>query len=360
MLHRRFGWLAVIVVACVAGEASESVVPASHLLIPLLAGFAAAMSGLVTGQVPSRVNRVSHAVLGVMIGASLSPVGLHRSAGAILPLVAVTVMTVVFSLAAGVVLHRVGRVDRATAFLGMVAGGSAAVVSCAEDLKADARMVAIMQYFRVGLVAATAPVLAGWLLTSPDVSVGPGNATQPAWHPISGPHQGAGLVLVAVVAIAGAEAGSRLRLPSAGLLGPMLVAAALTMTGAASDFAPSGVLRSALFTIIGLDVGLRFTRSAITRMGRILPLALACTVAVSIACAAAAWILSRLAHIPLLDAYLATTPGGINAVLAAAATSHADISLISSVQSLRLFSMVLITPLLLRVTERWINRPCIP
>lgn len=358
--RRYWVWLAVIVVACVAGEATESVVPASHLLIPLLVGFVAAISGLVTGQVPPRVNRVSHAILGVMIGASLSPIALHQAAGAIVPLTVVTVMTVLFSLAAAVVLHWAGRIDRATAFLGMVAGGSAAVVSCAEDLDADARMVAIMQYLRVGLVAVTAPVLAGLLLTSPGPAAGAGHAAAPDWYPVSGSHQVAGLMLVAVVALAGAEAGRRLRLPSAGLLGPMLIAATLTVTGAATGFAPSGALRSLLFTIIGLDVGLRFTRSAITRMGRILPLALACTVAVSVACAAAAWLLSRLVHIPLLDAYLATTPGGINAVLATAATSHADISLISSVQSLRLFSMVLLAPLLIRMTARWNDRPCLP
>jgi cytochrome bd-type quinol oxidase subunit 1 len=114
--RRPWVWLAVIVLACVAGEVAESVVPASHLLIPLLVGFVAAISGPVAGQVPPRVNRVSHAVLGVMIGASLSPVALHQSAGAIFPLVVVTVMTVLFSLAAAVVLHLAGRIDRATAF----------------------------------------------------------------------------------------------------------------------------------------------------------------------------------------------------------------------------------------------------
>jgi uncharacterized protein len=355
---RRWVWLPVILTACVAGEAAESVVPASHLMVPLLVGFAAAISGLVVGQVPRRLNRASHAVLGVMIGASVSPVALHQAAGAIVPLAAVTVMTVVFSLAAAVVLTMVCRLDRATAILGMVAGGSAAVVSCAEDLEADARLVAIMQYLRVALVAATAPALGGWLLASP--AAPPGHAGRAAtsawWHLVSGPHLGVGLMLVAAVALAGAWAGRVLRLPSAALLGPMLVAAALAMTGASTGFAPSGALRSALFTIIGLDIGLRFTRPAIARMGRILPLAMACTVVVSVACAALAWLLSWLVHIPLPDAYLATTPGGINAVLATAVAFHADIPLISSVQSLRLFSMVLLAPLLIRVAGRWSGR----
>jgi membrane AbrB-like protein len=351
-------WSPIILAACVAGEGTESFLPASHLMAPLIIGFAAAISGLVVGQVPPRVNRLSHAVLGVMIGASVSPVALHQAAGAVLPLTIVTVMTVVFSLAAAAVLTLVGRVDRATAILGMVAGGSAAVVSSADDLEADARVVAVMQYLRVGLVAATAPALAGLLMTSPAPPDVVGRVPAESWnHLVSGPNQVPGLLLVAVIAFAGPEAGRRLHLPNAALLGPMLLAAALSLTGAATGFAPSGALKSVLFTIIGLDVGLRFTRSALTGMGRILPLAVACTASVSVACAALAWLLSRLVHIPLPDAYLATTPGGINAVMATAASSHADIPLISGVQSLRLFAMVLLAPFLIRIAARWYDRP---
>ncbi|WP_329246318.1 AbrB family transcriptional regulator [Actinoallomurus sp. NBC_01490] len=343
--------------ACIAGEAAESVVPASHLLVPLVVGFVAAISGLVVGKVPSQVNRGSQAVLGVMIGASLSPTALHQTAAAAVPLTIVTALTVVVSLAAAALLAGVARLDRPTALLGMIAGGSAAAVACAEDVRADARLVAIMQYLRVALIAATAPVLAGWLLASPTPSGDSHPANPPAWHLVTGPNQGAGLVLVAVVAFAGTVAAGRLRLPSAALLGPMLLAATLTMTGTTAGFAPSGALRSALLTVIGLDVGLRFTRSALTRLGRLLPLALACSVAISIACAMLAWSLSKLVHIPLTDAYLATTPGGINAVIATAAASHADVPLISSVQSIRLFCMVLLAPLLIRLAARWQDRP---
>ncbi len=41
----------------------------------------------------------------------------------------------------------------------MVAGGSAAIVGAAEDLGADARMVAFMQYLRLALVVLTMPLL---------------------------------------------------------------------------------------------------------------------------------------------------------------------------------------------------------
>jgi hypothetical protein len=132
----------------------------------------------------------------------------------------------------------------------------------------------------------------------------------------------------------------------------MLVSAIVTATDAAPGFAPTGILRSLLFTMIGLDVGLRFSRRTVWSLRRILPGALACILAISTACGALAWTLSAFTRIPFADAYLATTPGGINAVLATASSSHANLSLISSVQSLRLFEMAFLAPLLIRLTVR--------
>ncbi|MFJ8387764.1 AbrB family transcriptional regulator [Streptomyces sp. NPDC094438] len=345
-------WTAVTLGACAAGEVAEPILPAPHLLAPILAGLAIALAGFTAGKLPVRVNRLSQAVLGVLMGSYLSPTTLHQASGAILPLTAVTAATAALSLAAAAVLTRTGRVDRATATLGMAAGGSAAVVSCAEDLGADPRLVAFMQYLRVALVATTAPLLVQWLLTpASDAQVQAGTDPK-VWNLVDGPSQGAGLLLLTLVALAGAAVGRRLRLPSPVLLGPILLAAALTVTGAANGFAPDGPLRTALFTAVGLDIGLRFTRPALARMRHLLPLTLACTLAVSTACAALAWLLSATTGIPLADAYLATTPGGINAVLATAVSTHANVPLISSVQSLRLFVMVLLTPLLIRVSAR--------
>lgn len=158
--------------------------------------------------------------------------------------------------------------------------------------------------------------------------------------------------MLAVIAPLGVLLGSRLRLPSPATMGPMLVSAVLTVSGLAHGFAPSGMLRTLLFTMIGLDVGLRFSRRTVRHLRRILPAALACTLAVSAACGALAWTVSALTHIPFGDTYLATTPGGINAVLATASSAHANLPLISSVQSLRLFVMAFLAPLLIRLTVR--------
>ena len=54
----------------------------------------------------------------------------------------------------------------------------------------------------------------------------------------------------------------------------------------------------------------------------------------------------------LLDSYLATTPGGLYAVLAVAYGSNADTTFIVAVQTLRVVAMVLLAPL----AVRWLLR----
>ncbi len=71
------------------------------------------------------------------------------------------------------------------------------------------------------------------------------------------------------------------------------------------------------------------------------------------ACFALAWLLELTTDVPLLDAYLATTPGGLYAVLPIAYGSGADTTFVLAVQGLRLFAMVLAAP----AVVRWLVRP---
>jgi hypothetical protein len=103
-----------------------------------------------------------------------------------------------------------------------------------------------------------------------------------------------------------------------------------------------------LFVIIGLEIGLRFTRASLRQIWRLVPGIVLATIAITSASSLVTYALSVAAHVPFLDAYLATTPGGINAVLAVAASSHADLTIISTTQTLRLFVIVLLMPIFLR------------
>ena len=62
----------------------------------------------------------------------------------------------------------------------------------------------------------------------------------------------------------------RVRLPSPMLLGPMILAGALTLSGATTAIAVPPALRETAFALIGLQVGLRFTVATVRQVGRLL------------------------------------------------------------------------------------------
>ena len=74
--------------------------------------------------------------------------------------------------------------------------------------------------------------------------------------------------------------------------------------------------------------------------------------AIVVACAGLALLLVPLADVSFADAYLATSPGGLYAVLAASVAIEANTTFVVSVQVLRIFVMVLAAPPLVRLIVR--------
>jgi uncharacterized membrane protein AbrB (regulator of aidB expression) len=51
--------------------------------------------------------------------------------------------------------------DRPTAAFGMIAGGAAGIIAIADELEADNRLVAVLQYLRVLVIVVLTPLVAG-------------------------------------------------------------------------------------------------------------------------------------------------------------------------------------------------------
>jgi membrane AbrB-like protein len=269
-----------------------------------------------------------------------------------LAVLVVTVGTLVLSLLAGLLLRLHRGITPVTGAFSMVAGGASGIIVMARDLGADERMVAVLQYLRVLLIVVLMPLVAttvyGAGASSGTASAGAGSDWPEA------------LAFTAACGVVGVLLGRRLHIPVAPLLGPMLTAAAVALTGVASAVVHGGVpplLQDAAFLVIGLQVGLSFTRASLRTIGRALPLALAVILGLIAACAGLGALLAAVAGTTALDGYLATTPGGLYAVLATASSSGADTTFVLSVQVLRLFVMLLSAPLLARWLRRKTARP---
>ena len=128
----------------------------------------------------------------------------------------------------------------------------------------------------------------------------------------------------------------------------MILTGALVLAGPLEGFAVPDLLGQTAFALIGLQVGLRFTPATVRLLGRLTVPVLLSIAGLLVSCFGLAVLLDLTTSATLLDSYLATTPGGLYAVLAVAYGSGADTTFIVAVQSLRVVAMVLLAPLAVR------------
>lgn len=335
-------WLRVALGVLALGTVAHALhVPAGWLLAGLAVGLAVALSRGHTPALPDPLLVAAQAAIGAALGARAQPAVLAEVSRELPAVVGVALGTLGLSVLAGLVLARFTSLDRPTAVLGMLAGAAEGVVVVSQEARADARLVAVMQYLRVVLVVASVPLFAGVLFevgrpVSPAASGAPGLGVL-------------GFVLVAVV---GGVAGRVLRLPIGALVGPLVLGALASAVGVPLVTPPAAA--AGALAVIGLSVGLTFDADALRHAGRLLPAMLGGVAIVVGGSGVLAVGLARWAGVDGLTAYLATSPGGLNAVLATAYDTGAVVGFVLAVQVLRFLVFVAAAPLL---ASRWSTRP---
>jgi uncharacterized protein len=316
--------------------------PSSYLFAALLVGLAIALTRPGSVDLPPLAFRAAQAVAGVSLGAYVRADALRAVTGSLVAVLLVSAATLMLSLAAGAILARTTPLDPATAALGLIAGGASGIVGMSRELGADDRLVAFMQYLRVLVIVALTPLGIALLFGGHHAAA---DAVVPAASTFGAACE---WPLTAVLAAAGAAIAASLRVTAGVLLGPMVLTAAVVLSGLADSFAVPALLGQVAFSLIGLQIGLRFTRSTVRLLGRLTGPVLLSIAGLLVACFGLAAVLAATTPATLLDAYLATTPGGLYAVLAVAYGAGANTTFIVAVQSLRVVAMVLLAPLAVR------------
>jgi len=335
-----------VVAAAIAGALLFAALglPSPALFGGLLAGLVRALAFRRRVAVPTAAMTAAQAVVGVSLGALVDPATLRTVAANWLPVLLVTLGTLLLSLLAGLTLRLQRGISPVTGAFALIAGGASGIIVMARELGADERMVAVLQYLRVLLIVVLMPVIATGIYGASSSSGSGASGGGPAW-PVS-------LLFTVGCGVLGLLAGRLVRLPVPALLGPMLLAAAVDLSGLGGGAQVPGLIGVAAFLVIGLQVGLSFTRDSLATIGRALPLALGVIVGLIVASAGLGAVLAATTGASPLDGYLATTPGGLYAVLATATDSGADATFVLAVQVLRLFVMLLTAPLI----ARWLRR----
>jgi membrane AbrB-like protein len=323
-------------------------VPSSVLFGALLGGMAHALTSRTPLALPPWTFRTGQALVGVTIGSLVSLDALSAMGGSLVAILLVTAGTVALSLAAGRLLALRPDVSRVTGAFAMVAGGASGVVAVARDLGADDRVVTIVQYLRVFVVLVTMPLVTA-VVFHPAHGVGT--------FRLAGESVGADLAYTVVAVGLGLLVARLVPISTATLLGPLAVAVALTATGWLGAPVVPVPLQWLAYAVIGVQVGLRFTRESLASIARMLPVVLLIIVGMVAATALMGALLAWSTPVDGLTAYLATTPGGLFAVLATAADSGSDVTYVMAVQLLRLLVILAFTPLLARYLRARPGRP---
>jgi membrane AbrB-like protein len=261
------------------------------------------------------------------------PVAAHAGTFALSTFSVLLVATLV-----GLVLARARVLPGSTALWGMFPGGATVMVVLSGSFGGDMRLVAVMQYMRVVVAATAASLIARLAGLS-----GGAAQSQPWLGPVAWPSFAA---VVAIVLFSGLVV-PRCRVPAGALLVPMVLATMLQDVGLLRVELPR-LLLVASYVVVGWAVGLRFTREAFASALHSLPQIIASVVGLVAACAGIAWALSRITHIDLLTAYLATSPGGADSIAIIAAGTPIDVAFVMSTQMARVVSVLVLGPPLVK------------
>lgn len=322
--------------------------PAALLLGPLATAIAFGVAGAAV-RPPSVVRMASSALIGCLVAVSLGAAMGPAMLGHLPTFLIIGVSTVVLSLGLGWLLARLGWFEGATSVWGLSPGGAASMIALAQDMGADARTVAMMQYFRVLLVAAAAIGLAH--LAAPGAHAGPARA----WF---GALDGRGLAELFGLALVGAVLSKVLKFPAGIFLIPGLLGAGLIAVGWLHPEAPP-LLGAMAYAVIGWNIGLSFTPSSLAHSARALPRIIAATLILIALCGLSGLAISRLCGVDPLTGYLATSPGGVDSILIIAASTPVDLPFILAAQVMRIVLVLMVGPWAAGRVARW-TRPLTP
>ncbi|MGV0741490.1 AbrB family transcriptional regulator [Mycolicibacterium sp. XJ870] len=341
--------LLVVVTIAVTVPLTLIGVPSAALFAALGVGIALALASLAPERVSRRGGVVAQGVLGVYIGTMVHQDAVDALHSDWLIVLAITVATLLLSIVAGALLGLHRDVSALTGSLALTAGGASGLVAIARELGGDDRVVSVVQYLRVALVTGTIPLVVT-LVFKADRShsaVAPETESAP-WY--------LSLAMLVVLVAVGAVGGRLIRLPGAGLLGPLALTVVLQLTGLSFGLSVPTLLVQAAYMMIGWQAGVAFTRESLRAIGRILPLALALIVVLGVATAGLGVVLAKVTGVTQLEGYLATSPGGVYAVLATAVETGSNVTFIIAAQVLRVLLMLFAAPLMARGMARLAGR----
>jgi membrane AbrB-like protein len=316
--------------------------PAGWLSGSILAVAGAALAGRPM-QIPTLLMRAIFVLIGISLGAVVTPETLHGMATYPASIaVLIVAMTIISFAGAGYLrlIHRWGNVD---AYLAAAPGGMSQVLALGAELDGDLRAIAIVQSIRVVVIAVGLPAglsmlgLVGHTLPRASGALSVTVLDELAILVLAS-------TIVAIIAY-------RIRFPGGLLFGAMLTSAALHGSGLIQAVMPWWVANTAMIAM-GAITGSRFANTPLRLLLNFVGAAFGSfAVAVTIAAAFAAMLITVLS-LRAAEVMIAFAPGSVDAMMLLALALNLDPVYVGAHHLTRIFFVSLTMPLIARQSAR--------
>ena len=315
--------------------------PLPFLLGPLFACLAAALGGVRMGGM-GQIGVAMRTILGVAVGASVTPELIGRLPGMGLSVALVPLLVLVIGLAGYPFFRRVCKFDHPTAYYCAMPGGFQDMLVFGTEAGGDPRALSLVHATRVLLIVTIAPFL---ITTVWGMSL-----DRPPGAPAAELPPGE-LALMVAAAIVGWKGGERIGLFGASILGPMIVTAALSLAGFIHYRPPAEAILMAQF-FIGVSVGVNYNGVTMDEIRRDVAAGAGfCVILFFIAFVFAEGVtLAGLA--PPVDAFLAFAPGGQAEMAVLSIIAGADIAFVVTHHLVRLIVVISGAPIVSSLLSR--------
>jgi membrane AbrB-like protein len=269
-------------------------------------------------------------IIGIVLGLYFTP-DVVREVLRLAPWIgAATVFMMALGVAGAWLLRQLTGESGTTSFFAMAIGGASEMAAQAERHHARVDRVAAAHSLRIMLVALVVPFALQWA----------GVQGAAPYEPVARQFDAAGFAVLVAVTGAGAIVLLRFGAPNVFMIGPLLVAAALTAGGINLSTMPTAVANAGQW-LIGIALGVRFTPDFFRAAPRyLIAVALVTLAYLGVSALFGTWVAGP-AGLATATAVLATTPGGIGEMAITAKVMKLGAPIVTAFHSIRMVLVVL-------------------
>ncbi|WP_213422463.1 AbrB family transcriptional regulator [Bhargavaea massiliensis] len=292
---------------------------------------------------PKSFKNGGQVLLGYGMGLSFTAESARQITGQLPSMTVVTVLMIAGGLGLAMLASKLTGINIPTAVMGTTPGGLSQMTMLSEEIRgADPTVVTFMQTIRMLSVTFMVPMLSTYAFSE-------GAATGAGFSSVGTGAVGPLQVITAVGAVFAVTVFAlRLRFPTPWILGPLIAAAILTVSG----FGPPGlppILTVLAQLLLGVYLGISIRPDMLKDWKRLLPFSLVTGLLLVAFALLLAYILHRIHPMSLATAFLCIAPGGLPEMGVTAQEIRADVSMVAAYQLFRVLFILFIVPIFLRI-----------